>query len=321
MIRPITCLAFLLACGSGLYLYQSKHRVKVIDEEIAQTVHATDALREQTRMLSAEWTLLNDPERLRQLANQYLALQTVSPNQFTSLADLDARLPPPLPQGAPSADAVVAAAAAAAVADSGGAAPADAAGTGARLADAAPAAKDAVSRDAAAGGLAGAGGKGAAARDAAARDAATRDVAAKDAARPAPPRAVLASADPHAADRTEHRGAVTRVAVVAPLPRVVALQRPAEHREQAYAEQRPVMEPRPSETRGYEPRPYEQRGDRAMASRPLVAARVAAPMPQAGGSMLGMAHGAGVGAAAPAPMPLPRPMPVSAPQWTYNSGG
>jgi len=103
MIRPITCLAFLLACGSGLYVYQAKHRVKVLDDQIAAIVKSTDALREQTRMLSAEWTLLNDPERLRKLANQFLTLQTVSPSQFTSLADLDSRLPPPLPHGAPPA--------------------------------------------------------------------------------------------------------------------------------------------------------------------------------------------------------------------------
>ena len=93
MIRPFTCLVFLLACGSGLYLYQSKHRARCSIEQIAQTVKSTEALREQTRMLSAEWTLLNDPERLRQLASQFLTLQTVSPNQFTSLADLDSRLP------------------------------------------------------------------------------------------------------------------------------------------------------------------------------------------------------------------------------------
>jgi cell division protein FtsL len=101
MIRPLTCLAFLLACGSGLYVYQAKHRVKMLDEQITQTIRSTDALREQTRMLSAEWTLLNDPERLRQLANQFLTLQTVSPNQFTSLGDLDSRLPAPVAPGPP----------------------------------------------------------------------------------------------------------------------------------------------------------------------------------------------------------------------------
>ena len=103
MIRPVTCLAFLLACGSGLYLYQSKHRVQVLDRQIGQTIKATDALREQTRMLHAEWTLLNDPERLRQLSDQFLTLKTVAPGQFTSLAELDNRLPQPIPPAPPAA--------------------------------------------------------------------------------------------------------------------------------------------------------------------------------------------------------------------------
>jgi hypothetical protein len=93
MIRPVTCVCFLLACGSGLYVYQSKHRVQLLDREIEQTVHATDALREQTRVAHAEWTLLNDPQRLQALADQFLSLKTVAPAQFTSMAELENRLP------------------------------------------------------------------------------------------------------------------------------------------------------------------------------------------------------------------------------------
>ena len=94
MIRPFTCVCFLLACGAGLYLYQSKHRVQVLDRQIEDTVRATDQLRERTRVLHAEWTLLNDPQRLQALAEQFLTLKTVTPGQFTSMADLDSRLPP-----------------------------------------------------------------------------------------------------------------------------------------------------------------------------------------------------------------------------------
>jgi hypothetical protein len=106
MIRPITCICFLLACGSGLYLYQAKHRVQVLDRQIEVTVQATEKLREQTRVLHAEWTLLNDPQRLQALGDQFLTLKTVQPSQFTSMADLDSRLPPvPPPQITPPAPA------------------------------------------------------------------------------------------------------------------------------------------------------------------------------------------------------------------------
>jgi hypothetical protein len=93
MIRPVTCICFLLACGAGLYVYQSKHRVQVLDREIEKTVRATDAVREQTRVLHAEWTLMNDPQRLQALANQFLSLKNVTPGQFTSMTDLGSRLP------------------------------------------------------------------------------------------------------------------------------------------------------------------------------------------------------------------------------------
>jgi hypothetical protein len=95
MIRPLTIATFLLACGSGLYLYQSKHEVQLLDRTIERTVHDTNTLREQSRLLAAEWTMLNDPERLRQFSDTYLSLKTISPTQFSSLADLDSRLPAP----------------------------------------------------------------------------------------------------------------------------------------------------------------------------------------------------------------------------------
>jgi hypothetical protein len=111
MIRPLTCICFLMASGSGLYLYQSKHAAQLLDRTIEKTVHDTDLVREQTRALRTEWTLLNEPERLRQLADLYLpTLKSVAPGQFTSMADLDSRLPPvrvippqtsPVPEGQP----------------------------------------------------------------------------------------------------------------------------------------------------------------------------------------------------------------------------
>lgn len=104
MIRPITLICFAAACGSGLYLYQAKHRVHVLDQKIEQTVQQTEKTRAQTRMLHAEWTLLNDPDRLRKLAAQFLPqLQPVAPSQYTDLADLGSRLPAVLPPPAPPA--------------------------------------------------------------------------------------------------------------------------------------------------------------------------------------------------------------------------
>ena len=95
MIRPATCVCMLLAVGSGLYLYQIKHRSQLLDREIVQTIKQTEAVRDRIGVLRGEWALLNEPERLAELTRQHLGLKTLSPSQFVALADLGSRLPPP----------------------------------------------------------------------------------------------------------------------------------------------------------------------------------------------------------------------------------
>ncbi len=99
MIRPITIVTMLMAGGSGLYLYQTKHRALLLDREITHTIKQTEVARERITALRAEWALLNEPERLAELNTQHLGLRTLSPSQFVALSDLAARLPAPLPPG------------------------------------------------------------------------------------------------------------------------------------------------------------------------------------------------------------------------------
>ena len=115
MIRPLTCITLVMAACSGLYLYQTKERTQLVDRDIARTLKAADATWQRTSVLRAEYALLNDPSRLGDLATQYLpALQTTVPAQFSTLADLDHRLPavgpPPAPPEPTSATDPVAAA-------------------------------------------------------------------------------------------------------------------------------------------------------------------------------------------------------------------
>ena len=101
MIRPFTLLTLLFAAGSGLYLYQAKQQGRVIDRRIADLQAATQATRQRAEVLRAEYTLLNDPSRLGDLVAAHLPdLKPTLPAQWTSLAELDKRLPP---VGAPTA--------------------------------------------------------------------------------------------------------------------------------------------------------------------------------------------------------------------------
>lgn len=98
MFRPLTFITLAMACGSGLYLYQVKHQAQMLDKQIDHTVKAIETTRAQVRELSAEWTLEGNPERLQQLATQFLPNdRPIQPPQFIGLADLDAKLPAPRP--------------------------------------------------------------------------------------------------------------------------------------------------------------------------------------------------------------------------------
>ncbi len=94
MIRPLTFLCMLMAASSGLYLYQVKNRTRLLDRQIAQVMKTADTTRARTGVLQAEWALQNDPERLQDLADRFLALRPVSPGQFIAMAELDHRIPP-----------------------------------------------------------------------------------------------------------------------------------------------------------------------------------------------------------------------------------
>jgi hypothetical protein len=74
MIRPLTFLCMLSTVGSGLYLYTEKHSAEMLDRQIGKAIHGTQAARERTGLLRAEWAVLNDPARLQTMADQYLGL-------------------------------------------------------------------------------------------------------------------------------------------------------------------------------------------------------------------------------------------------------
>lgn len=321
MIRPLTIVTFLMACGSGLYLYQSKHAAQVLDRNIEKAVRETNALREQSKLLSAEWTMLNDPETLRKFSDQYLQLKSIAPTQFTSLGDLKARLPPVqiMTPTATPADTT----------DQEEEGPAVAEGTRPE-----PQMPPAV----------------------AATSAALPPVAAKEPKPPAAPAAVVAATRlPSAAsvDRPAERPAER--SADRPTDRVVdrsadrTTDRPADRKQVVLAKPAAVPSPRPPEPRLAESRPAEPHQNSAApavvrsvvatappvpVSRPAVIAAAAPParpapvaapayipaaaaapapvaaQPQYTGSLLGMAR------TGSPPAPVPRPMPVSTAQWT-----
>ena len=93
MIRPLTLVTLCAAAGAGLYLYQVKHSVSQLDRELRDINRRTEQARERTQVLRAEWALLNEPDRLRQVAQRHLALDAMTPTQFVRMGEIERRLP------------------------------------------------------------------------------------------------------------------------------------------------------------------------------------------------------------------------------------
>jgi hypothetical protein len=98
-MRQTTVVFLITAMAAGLLLYREKSRAAMLDHEIGRVIRATEEARRQTGLLRAEWASLNEPERLRGMADRYLSLHATEPSQFVELSKLSHRLStlPPAP--------------------------------------------------------------------------------------------------------------------------------------------------------------------------------------------------------------------------------
>src|SRR5258708_39762216 len=95
MIRPITVICWILALGSGLYLYPAKHEVGLMDKHIEQIAKETGDIRAESRRLLDDWIRLAEPVQLQTDSDQYLGLKALSPPQCVGLTELPHRFPAP----------------------------------------------------------------------------------------------------------------------------------------------------------------------------------------------------------------------------------
>ena len=79
-----------LAVGSGLY--QLKHEVMVLEQELAHVNRAILEDQEAIHVSEAEWTYLNEPRRLEALNHKYLELAPLAAAQVITMDDLPTRL-------------------------------------------------------------------------------------------------------------------------------------------------------------------------------------------------------------------------------------
>ncbi len=91
MSRIAGLLFFLTAASAALFLFYIKQEVREMEEELG-IVHR-DILRHQEaiRVLKTEWSYLNQPARIADLAGRHLDLRPLTARQFVRLEDLPPR--------------------------------------------------------------------------------------------------------------------------------------------------------------------------------------------------------------------------------------
>ncbi len=101
MIRPAMILIVLLAASLSLTLFVVKYQVQDLEGELVEYNRALTEDRQAIHVLKAEWSYLNQPARLRNLAERYLGLAAIETRQVGTAAEFFPILPARLPAEEP----------------------------------------------------------------------------------------------------------------------------------------------------------------------------------------------------------------------------
>ncbi len=101
MIGRSTVLWLSLAIVAGVGLFHVSYRVQSLEDELTQVNREIVRERETIHVLRAEWSYLNEPQRLAELSRRHLTLAPLSATQMMRIEDLPLRLPPLIAETAP----------------------------------------------------------------------------------------------------------------------------------------------------------------------------------------------------------------------------
>ncbi len=98
MIRPAMILIVLLAGSIGLTVFVVKVQVQDMEDQLAEFNRTVTEDRQAVHVLKAEWSYLNEPARLRALAERYLDLRAIETRQVGTAAEWFPEIPEPSPE-------------------------------------------------------------------------------------------------------------------------------------------------------------------------------------------------------------------------------
>lgn len=94
ILRPFTLLSLVAFLGAGLHVYQTKHEAALLDSELRSIARQVREAEARSQTLQAEWAWLNEPQRLRAVAQRHLPeLEAMQPAQFIRASEAERRLP------------------------------------------------------------------------------------------------------------------------------------------------------------------------------------------------------------------------------------
>lgn len=88
MIRTLNIVLILAVVGLSFGLYDIKYRAEIADRRVQTITHQIASEQESIRVLRAEWSYLNQPERLQELAQRYTKLEPLQAAQIGTFSDV-----------------------------------------------------------------------------------------------------------------------------------------------------------------------------------------------------------------------------------------
>ena len=93
MMKTSTLSILLSAIAIGIGLFMVKYRVQGLESQLVDLNRQIARDREALQVLRAEWSHLNEPRRLKILADRYLGMAPVSFDKVMSRNELNSKIP------------------------------------------------------------------------------------------------------------------------------------------------------------------------------------------------------------------------------------
>ncbi len=91
MTRVAGALFFLTAVSAALFLFHIRQQVREMEEELGIAQRNILRHQEAIQVLRTEWSYLNRPARIAELAERYLDMQQLLARQFVSFEEIPYR--------------------------------------------------------------------------------------------------------------------------------------------------------------------------------------------------------------------------------------